>query len=97
MARRVANLLALAAAAAAAAAKGEVLRSLRAGGRRRGRSGAHHGDRGVERANRERRDGAREPDAAAAGAQGRLLPVPRAGASREGGVPVALRLADDLG
>ena len=67
MARRVANLLALAAAAAAAAAKCE------------------------------RRHGAREPDAAAAGAQGRLLPVPRAGASREGAVPVALRLADDLG
>ena len=43
------------------------------------------------------RDRAREPDAAAAGAQGRLLPVPRAGASREGAVPVAVRLADDLG
>ena len=92
MARRVANLLALAAAAAAAAAKCEVLRSLRAGGRRRGRSGAHHGDRGVERANGQRRHGAREH-----ADQGRLLPVPRAGASREGAVPVALRLADDLG
>ena len=72
---------------------------------RRGKAGApramkplssYHGDRGVERADGQRRHGARKPDAAAAGAQGRLLPVPRAGASREGGVPVALRLADDL-
>ena len=72
---------------------------------RRGKAGSpramkplssYHGDRGVERADGQRRHGARKPDAAAAGAQGRLLPVPRAGASREGAVPVALRLADDL-
>ena len=75
MARRVANLLAL---AAAAAAKCEVLRSLEF------------------QQNRERRHGARKPDAAAPGAQGRLLPVPRAGRLGEGAVPVAVRFADDL-
>ena len=46
--------------------------------------------------NRERRHGARKPDAAATGAQGRLLPVPSAGRLGEGAVPVAIRFADDL-
>ena len=57
---------------------------------------SYHGDRGVERADGQRRHGARKPDAAAAGAQGRVLPVSRAGRLGEGAVPVAVRFADDL-